>query len=90
MDGVPVPNQREDEQQKSDQQQAGSLRGINRVPAVLAGRIVLAPGVRHEDIVRSAASGARLDRLLICIGRNRSWCYTTRRRSSSHACFPRE
>ena len=56
MNGVPVANQCEDEQQKGNQQQAGGFRGINRVPAVLAGGIVLALGVRHTDIVRSAGS----------------------------------
>ena len=56
MNGVPVANQREDEQQKGNQQQAGSFRGINRVPAVLAGGIVLALGVRHTNIVRPAGS----------------------------------
>jgi DNA-binding winged helix-turn-helix (wHTH) protein len=60
VNGVPVANQSEDEQKKGDQQQTGSFRGINRVPAVLAGGIVLAPGVRHENIVRSAAKRARL------------------------------
>ncbi len=53
MNGVPVANQRKDEQQEGDQQQAGSFRGINCVPAVLAGGIVLALGVSHADIVRS-------------------------------------
>jgi cholera toxin transcriptional activator len=56
VNNVPVANQCEDEQQEGDQQQAGSFRGINCVPAVLAGGIVLALGVRHADIVRSAGS----------------------------------
>src|SRR5580704_9425296 len=45
MDGVPVASQREDEQQEGNQQQAGSFRGINRVPLLLVGRVVLAPSV---------------------------------------------
>ena len=68
MDGVPVANQREDQQQKSDQQQPGSFRGINGVPAVF---VVLALGVRHEHIVRSASRLAAFK------------VYTTRRQSSS-------
>ena len=42
MNGVPVTNQSQHEQQKGDQQQAGSFRGINRVAALLAVGIVLA------------------------------------------------
>jgi cholera toxin transcriptional activator len=56
MNRMPVANQREHKQQKGDQQQSGSFRGVNRVPAVLAGGTVLALGVRHEGIVRSAGS----------------------------------
>jgi cholera toxin transcriptional activator len=56
MDGVPVASQREDEQQEGNQQQAGSFRGINRVPLLLVGRVVLAPSVWHDGIVRSAGS----------------------------------
>jgi hypothetical protein len=52
VNGVPVPNQSEGEQQKGNQQQAGSFRGINRVPLVLVGRIVLALRVHHDFIVR--------------------------------------
>jgi cholera toxin transcriptional activator len=69
VNGVPVANQGEDEQQKGDQQQAGSFRSINRVPPVLAGRVVLALGVRHEDIVRSAGRDARLGATLRVVGR---------------------
>jgi cholera toxin transcriptional activator len=53
---MPVANQSQDKQQKGNQQQAGSFRGINRVPAVLAGGIVLALVVRHANIVRPAGS----------------------------------
>ena len=47
MNGVPVPNQSEGEQQ-----QAGSFRGINRVPLMLVAGIVLALRVHHDFIVR--------------------------------------
>jgi len=57
---VPVANQSEDQQQKGDQQQAGSFRGINRVPLMLVSGVVLAVGVRHESIVRSAGRRTRL------------------------------
>jgi hypothetical protein len=53
VNGVPVANQSEGEQQKGDQQQARSLRGINRVPLVLVG-IVLASSANHDFIVRRA------------------------------------
>jgi hypothetical protein len=53
VNDVPVANQRESEQQKSDQQQAGRFRGINGVPVMLVG-IVLALGIHHDFIVRRA------------------------------------
>jgi hypothetical protein len=53
VNGVPVANHGEDEQQKGDQQQAGCFRRVNCVPLMLAVGIVLALGVRHENIVRS-------------------------------------
>jgi hypothetical protein len=56
VNGVPVANQYEDEQENGDQQQAGSFRRISCVPLMLVGRIVLALSVRHEDIVRSTGS----------------------------------
>jgi len=40
MDGVPVANKSEDEQDECDHQQPGCLRGIDRVPAVPVGRFV--------------------------------------------------
>jgi hypothetical protein len=52
VDGVPIANQSEREQQKCDQQQAGSFRGINRVPAVLVVGVVLVLDVNHDCIVR--------------------------------------
>jgi len=52
VNGVPVPNQSEGEQRKGDQQQAGSFRGINRVPLTLVAGIVLALRVHHDFIVR--------------------------------------
>jgi hypothetical protein len=51
MNNVPVANHSEDEQQKGDQQQAGSFRGINRVPLMLGG-LVLAFSFSHKFIVR--------------------------------------
>jgi len=51
---MPVTNQSKREQQKGDQKQAGSLRGINRVAALLAVGVVLALKVRHANIVRRA------------------------------------
>ncbi len=54
MNGVPVTNQSQHEQQKSDQQQAGSFRGINRVAATLAVGIVLLLSLYHARIVRRA------------------------------------
>jgi len=49
MNGVPVANQGEDEQQKSDQEQAEGFSSINRVPAVLGGRVVLALRFSHAN-----------------------------------------
>ena len=72
MNGVPVPNHGEDEQQEGDQQQAGSFRGIDRVPLLLVGGIVLASNVRHHSIVRSAQSHARLGATLRVVGRRPS------------------
>jgi hypothetical protein len=51
MNGMPIANQSEGEQQKGDQQQAGSFRGINGVPLMLVGT-VLALSVDHHLIVR--------------------------------------
>jgi DNA-binding winged helix-turn-helix (wHTH) protein len=69
MNGVPVPNHGEDEQQEGDQQQAESFRGIDRVPLLLVGGIVLASNVRHHSIVRSAQSRAQLGATLRVVGR---------------------
>jgi cholera toxin transcriptional activator len=69
MNGVPVPNHGEDEQQEGDQQQAESFRGIDRVPLLLVGGIVLASNVRHHSIVRSAQSHAQLGATLRVVGR---------------------
>ena len=52
MDDMPVANHGEDEQQEGDKQQAGSFRGINRVPLTLVAGIVLALRVHHDFIVR--------------------------------------
>ena len=49
MDVVPVADQRENQQQKRDQQQAGSFRGVDRVTVMLV--IVPRRGVSHADIV---------------------------------------
>ena len=53
VNGVPVTNQGEHEQQKSDQQQAGSFRGINRVAAMLVVGIVLALSIHHAHCTRA-------------------------------------
>lgn len=58
MNSVPVTNQSECEQQERDEQQAGSLRGIDRVAMVLVGVIVFALGLGHGHIV--APGGAKL------------------------------
>jgi hypothetical protein len=42
MDDAPVANHGEDEQQKRNQQQAGSFRGIDRVATALVGGAALA------------------------------------------------
>jgi len=56
VDGVPVADQDEEEQQKSDQEQTGGFRGVDGVTAVLlvptVGRVFLALKVRHAFIVR--------------------------------------
>jgi hypothetical protein len=54
VNSVPITNQSEDEQQESDQQQTGCFRGINRVPLMLAGGVVIALSVHHGFIVRRA------------------------------------
>ena len=55
MDGVPVANQGEDQQQESNQQQAGGFRGIDCVLCMLMSRAILGFGVCHGNIVRRAA-----------------------------------
>jgi hypothetical protein len=69
VNGVPVPNQSEGQQQKGDQQQTGSFRGINRVPLMLVGGIVLAFSLHHGFIVRRSETGGC--RLRVRIGRSR-------------------
>ena len=59
MNDVPITNQGEDQQQKGYEQQAGSFRGINRVPAVFVGGIVLAPSGKHTSIVRPSVNRQR-------------------------------
>jgi cholera toxin transcriptional activator len=48
---VPVANQRERQQQERDQQQARSLRGVDRVPVVLVIGAVLTLSGNHASIV---------------------------------------
>lgn len=55
MNRVPVADHGENEQQKGDQQQARSLRGIDRVPVFMAG-VVVAFGMNHAYIVRRTES----------------------------------
>jgi hypothetical protein len=52
MNGVPVANQDEGEQKKGNQEQSGSLRGINRMPMMLVAGVVLALSFHHAHIVR--------------------------------------
>jgi cholera toxin transcriptional activator len=56
VDVVPVAKQREHQQQKRNQQQSGSFRRIDCVPAMLV--IVLRIGSGHAHIVRSLLSGS--------------------------------
>ena len=51
MDVVPVPNHREDQQQKRDQQQPGCFRRVDRVPVMLVRRIVRRLRGGHGNIV---------------------------------------
>jgi hypothetical protein len=46
MDGVPVANHDENQQQEGNQQQAGGLGGINRKPRPL-GRGIVASSIDH-------------------------------------------
>lgn len=48
MDGVPVANQRQDQQHHRDQQQPRSLRCIHRMPVVL---VIVLRSVTHAHIV---------------------------------------
>jgi DNA-binding winged helix-turn-helix (wHTH) protein len=64
---MPVPDDREDENQKSDQQQAGGFCGITRMPLTF-GRGVFALRVNHRFIVRRAEAG-RLGATLRLVGR---------------------
>jgi len=64
LDSVPIANQRERQQQERDQQQAGSLRGVDRVPAVLVVGAGLTLSGNHGPIVRRAET--------VCA----AWCYT--------------
>ena len=51
---MPVANQGENQQQKCDQQQAEGLRGVNRVPRMLVGRVILILRLHDASIVRRA------------------------------------
>jgi hypothetical protein len=59
MDDVPVANQREHEQQKCNQQQAGRFGGVNTVAVRLLSRVVFVSGVLHSNILRPANSARR-------------------------------
>jgi hypothetical protein len=54
MNVVPVANQREHQQQKRDQQKAGSFRRVDRVAAGLV--IVRGRGIGHAGIVALGGS----------------------------------
>jgi hypothetical protein len=62
MNGMPIPDQGEDEQEKGDEKQAGSLRGVNGVPLLAVIGFLLRPCSKHENIValdRCQVSGVR-------------------------------
>jgi hypothetical protein len=52
MDGVPITNDGENQQQKRDQQKSGGFRGVNRVAAMLVVGVILTLGIQHDLIVR--------------------------------------
>jgi len=52
MNGVPVANQGEGQQEKRNQEQAGRFRGIDCVPMVLVAGVVLALSFHQANIVR--------------------------------------
>jgi cholera toxin transcriptional activator len=102
VNGVPVANQDEDEQQNSNEQKPGSLRRISCVPAVLVasvvGRTVLALMVHHSFIVRRGglhpAEVARPRPTAPALlahqrPRPRPRCYTTRVSARQAACYSR-
>jgi len=51
VDVVPIANQGQNEQKKSNEQQPGGFRRVHRVPVVLLRRVVLAFGCGHGGIV---------------------------------------
>ena len=80
MNGVPIANHGEDQQEKGNQQKAGGFGGIRRVPVTLRSghvlamvvfaiivlaMVVLAMIIDHQHIVRRVESGGlRLDATL--------------------------
>jgi hypothetical protein len=60
---VPVANHGEDKQQEGNQQQAGSLRSIDRVAAMLGVVVVLS--MSHDNILRRTET-RRAARVTIC------------------------
>jgi len=60
VDGVPVADENEHEQQKGDKQQPGSFRRVNCMAVLVravAGRLVLAMKIHDNLIVRHVARG---------------------------------
>lgn len=51
MNGMPVPDQSEDQQKKGDQQQTGGFGGIHRMPRMLVRRIFSRIRLEHDGIV---------------------------------------
>ena len=75
---MPIANYRKHKQQQRDQQQTGCFRGIDPLPWMFMGPVVLASSMKHGFILR------REDSCLAVAGLYRPgplpWCYTTRRR----------
>jgi hypothetical protein len=61
---VPVTNHSDDEQEERNQQQAGGLRGVDGVPAMLVAGPILMLSINHASIVRRTETAV-------------AWCYTT-------------
>jgi hypothetical protein len=72
MDGVPIANDGENQQQKRDQQKSGGLRGVNRVAAMLGVGVILALSIQHDLIVRRESTARTVGATLRVVGRGPS------------------